>query len=100
MKNISKSIIAIVSIAVASVVFYWNRNEYILSKWLWKYSGGYYVSDFIPGSKDNTIKGGVLYLGNKPHCKVIFCFYDILVIQGLNNEDYGFYKSKGGDGEF
>jgi hypothetical protein len=96
MKNILKSIFAFIIFTIIGFLIYWNTNTYILSVNLWKYNYGYYMSDCMPRMIDIgvTIKNRILFINEKPQCKIIFCSRNTLVIQSLSGGDYGYYERK------
>jgi hypothetical protein len=83
-------------LTMISFLIYWNTSAYILSDNLWKYNDGYRMSDFIPimTNDEYKIRNRILFINDKPHCKIIFCSGNTLVIQNLSGGDYGYYERK------
>jgi hypothetical protein len=76
-------------------ILYWNSNYHIMSH-NWKATEQSEIGDFlmIQPNRDDSIKGRTLQLNGKPHCKIIFCFNETLILSDLEGKHFIKYIGK------
>jgi hypothetical protein len=83
-----KIIFFVILITLFGFIFYWNSSYYIISH-RWQATQGSDIGDFmfyVESDNDNYIKGRIVYLNGKPHCKIVFCYYKTLFLADLEGK--------------